>query len=255
MEKTIKDLLIFNNVNNYFDDDYENKLISYSKININKFIEMSENLFKLNNEIKKSNNQRIIVEIYLIKISLIFKDINQNNDTTSKKQESSSNIDIVNDRKIEIIENNNKPILINNALYGANKNLKLEFLSKYDEIKDYLTNKDYNNIASLLIKGSPEVVSDKNLIFTFKNNFEVLLFEQNKDEIIKFLKLLYKKKYNIVAITYDEWVDIKEEYKNNIKNGIEYKYIEEIKEKTVKKKSEFKENIENIFGEDIIKED
>ena len=70
-------------------------------------------------------------------------------------------------------------IKINNALSGANKDLKNEFLKEYIRIKEYVSVKEYNAISNLMLKATPEVVSDKTILFTFKNNFEVVLFEKN----------------------------------------------------------------------------
>ena len=72
---------------------------------------------------------------------------------------------------------------------------------------------------------------------------------------MKFLNKIYKNKYFVVAISNKEWEKIREEYIENIKLGKKYTYIEPKKTKTRKNKNEFKENVENIFGEDIIKED
>ena len=88
------------------------------------------------------------------------------------------------------------------------------------------------------------------VIVTFKNGFEVALAQKNNIEIKKLLKKIYKKDYDFIPVTSDEWKLIKKEYINNIKNGVEYKYIEP---KTIinngKKNSKIENNIEDIFGE------
>ena len=102
-------------------------------------------------------------------------------------------------------------------------------------------------------KAIPEVVSEKNVLFSFKNNFEVVLFEKNIIEIQKLLKQIFGKKYSIVAVNIDEWNDIKKEYIYNIKNGIKYEYIEENEQNDKSKKTTILENtIENLFGDSII---
>ena len=159
---------------------------------------------------------------------------------------------IVVDDEVPTISNEKKNILINNALCGADKNLKIDFVNKYEEINDYITSKEYNSIASLLKKCTPEVVAEKNIIFTCKNEFEILLFDKNNDDIIKFLKHLYGKKYDIVAIDENKWEEIKIEYIKNIKSGVKYEYIEEKPKvsKSKKKSTELENSIENIFGEE-----
>ena len=142
-----------------------------------------------------------------------------------------------------------------NSVNSPSRSLKNDFIIKFDSVNEYLTDKKYNNISNLLKNSDPVVVSNKGVIFTFKEDFEVLLFNQNDEEIVKFLNKIYKNKYFVVAISNKEWEKIREEYIENIKLGKKYTYIEPKKVKTRKNKNEFKENVENIFGEDIIKED
>ena len=264
LESIVKDLLIFNSTNNYFNKDYENRLISYSRINMDLLNKLSDELFDLNYNLRKGNNYKTLIEIYFIRIAMLFnKKENISKESSSElpdelivnkeeKNSSSVNENITESSEEEIpkeIKNN----LINNALALASKTDKEEFINKFSEVNDYLTDKKYISLANLLLKSTPEVVSQKNIIFTFKNNFEILLFDKNVDSIIKFLKKIYDKKYDVVAISDEEWQKIKNEYIKNIKNGIKYKYIEKIsKTATNKVKSELQSSIENIFGEEYI---
>jgi hypothetical protein len=130
----------------------------------------------------------------------------------------------------------------------------MEFIDKFDGIGDYLSNKEYTSIINLLQKSTPEVVSDKNIIFTFKKEIDSNLFNINIEEIQKLLKLIYKKKYSVIAISEEEWKKLKNEYIQNIKNNVKYEYIEEkIKKKT--KISELQTSVESIFGEEYVKEE
>ena len=167
----------------------------------------------------------------------------------SKKKEESNQEEDTNDEEQQDL---NK-IKINNALSGANKDLKNEFLKEYTKIKEYVSVKEYNAISNLMLKATPEVVSDKTILFTFKNNFEVVLFEKNIQDIQKLLKVVYNKKYDLVAIIQEEWEKIKEEYIKNIKSGKKYEYIE-IKESKKKnsKNTELQNSVESIFGSDYI---
>ena len=259
LENIVKDILIFNSTNNYFSKEYEDKLVAFSKVDIYKIIDISKELFNLNYELKRNNNQKIVCEIYFIKMCLLFDDIKEKSvkievHTEVKKEEKP--IEIINKDEIkkqeinEEIEDENKKIFINNCLCGANKQLKNDFIEKYGQINEYLISKTYNSIANLLIKATPEVVSDKLVIITFNNSFEVSLAEKNKSDIKKLIKKIYKNDYDLIPITVDDWKVIKKEYINNIKNGVEYKYIEP-KTTIIKKKksSKIENNIEDIFGE------
>ena len=261
LENLIKDIIIFNNSSNYFSKEYEEKLFNFSKVDIDKLLKSSEYLFSLNNEIKK-NNQRVISEIYFLRIALLFKN---NEDIILKEEEKNED-----NKKEEIkekeeklfkedndIENIDKSRLINNVFSGANKEEKEKFINNFNKINELLTDKKYNSLANLLIKSTPEVVSDKMILFSFKNNFEVVLFDKNEDLIRKMLKSIYNKNYDIVAISEEKWIEEKNKYIKNIKSGVKYTYIEEKKEKKVtkKKKNELENSISNIFGEDIIVEE
>ena len=137
----------------------------------------------------------------------------KNNEKVNKTAKISQNIEINKETK----KDNEKEIKINNSLCGADKSLKNSFIKEYENIKEFLSNKEYNSVANLMQKAIPEVVSEKNVLFSFKNNFEVVLFDKNIIEIQKLLKQIFEKKYSIVAVNIDEWNDIKKEYIYNIK--------------------------------------
>ena len=260
LENLIKDIIIFNNSSNYFDKEYEKTLFNFSKVDINKLLQASEYLFSLNNELKR-NNQRVISEIYLLKVTLIFKkedEIINNNKEVKEKLKKDENIDQLEVNKETIIEEkNDKSIIINNVFYGANKEEKEKFWNKFSNINEFLTDKKYNSIANLLIKSTPEVVSDKIVLFSFKNDFEVVLFDKNEDLVKKLLKNVYNKNYEVVAISTEDWKSEKNNYIKNIKSGVKYTYIEEEKKKRVTKKktNELENTAELIFGDGIIVED
>lgn len=260
LENLIKDIIIFNNSSNYFDKEYEKTLFNFSKVDINKLLQASEYLFSLNNELKR-NNQRVISEIYLLKVTLLFKkedEIINNNKEVKEELKKDENIDQLEvNKEIIIEEKNDKSIIINNVFYGANKEEKEKFLNNFSNINEFLTDKKYNSIANLLIKSTPEVVSDKIVLFSFKNDFEVVLFDKNEDLVKKLLKNVYNKNYEVVAISTEDWKAEKNNYIKNIKSGVKYTYIEEEKKKKVTKKStnELENTAELIFGDGIIVED
>ena len=253
LQQIIKDIIIFNNTNGYFNKEYEEKLYNYIQVNITLLLSVSEELFKLYNDLKKSNNQLIVSEIIFIKVTLLFKnekiddnEIDDNNVIEENKTNSTK--PIINEESI--VDESEKNILINNAFAGADKDLKIKFTDSFDKINDYITDKEYNSVANLLKKSTPEVVSSKNIIFTFNNGFEVVLFDKNIDIIVKLLKQIYNKKYAVVSITKEKWNTVKEDYIKNIRAGIKYEYVD-IKKKATKKGSTKLENsIENIFGEE-----
>ena len=260
LENLIKDIIIFNNSSNYFDKEYEKTLFDFSKVDINKLLQASEYLFSLNNELKR-NNQRVISEIYLLKVTLLFKKedeiINNNKEVIEELKKDENTNQLETNKEIIIEEKNDKSIIINNVFYGANKEEKEKFLNNFSNINEFLTDKRYNSIANLLIKSTPEVVSDRIVLFSFKNDFEVVLFDKNEDLVKKLLKNVYNKNYEVVAISTEDWKAEKNNYIKNIKSGVKYTYIEEEKKKRVTKKktNELENTAELIFGDGIIVED
>lgn len=277
LQLLVKDLLINNNTKNYFSFDYSKKLAEFDFLDSEEVLKISDLLFNLSIDLKKGNNQKMVSEIYYIEICLLFvSDKDNKNKVTSKKKniddnsietddigdidtENVNDVVISNDEEKVDESNNvdaeNKKIIINNAFYGANKEIKTKFLKDYSKIKDYMYKKEYTNIINLLEKTVPQVVSDNSIIFSLKNNFEVILFEKNVSEIQKLLKLIYEKVYDIVALSDKDWENEKNEYIKNIKNGVKYSYINKKEIKTGKKSTVLKNNLDNIFGEDLVKED
>ena len=277
LQLLVKDLLINNNTKNYFSSDYSKKLAEFDFLDSEEVLKISDLLFNLSIDLKKGNNQKMVSEIYYIEICLLFvSDKDKKTKVTSKKKNIDDNsietddigdIDtenvndvVISNDKEKVDESNNvdaenKKIIINNAFYGANKEIKTKFLKDYSKIKDYMYKKEYTNIINLLEKSVPQVVSDNSIIFSLKNNFEVILFEKNVSEIQKLLKLIYEKVYDIVALSDKDWENEKNEYIKNIKNGVKYSYINKKEIKTGKKSTVLKNNLDNIFGEDLVKED
>lgn len=257
-----RNIIIYNNTDKYFDEEYEKKLSKYTKLDMNSCSRLSEELFQLINEIKKSNSQKTIMEIYFIKMCLIFSknDVKKEEKIEEKAEESKKAIETkeVLNKENELVEKkieefDIKKIRINNAFYNANKDLKNEFINKYKKISEYVPSKEFNAIANLMLKATPEVIGETNLLFTFVNNFEVVLFDRNIELVEKLLKNIFDKKYVIVAITTDEWEIEKTNFINNKNNNIKYEYIEEKKKKKQTKKTTVLENTaEDIFGDDLI---
>ena len=269
LTNTIKDILILKKSKKNFKKEYLEKLKQFENIENEELFNLTKELLNLMLELRKNSNQKILMEIYTIKLiylligdseeKIINKEIKVTDEKNQKEKEVIKNKETKIEEKNERIENSIeleevvdklKTIKINNSLFGANKELKNKFVEIYKTIKEYVPVKEYNSIATLLIKATPEVVAEKNILFTFKNNFEVVLFNKNIDEIQKFLKFIFNTKYSIVAVTTDEWKDIKAEYISNIKNNYKYEYIEEKTPRKKSKNTELQDSLENIFGEE-----
>lgn len=255
----LRDILIYKNTKKYFDSDYELVLDKYCNYDDEIYIQLCHELFSLSNELKKTSNQKNLVEIYFIKMILLISKYNKknkelnndpNNSAKEEKNSDQNNLNLEEEKKCI------KQIRINNALYGADKKIKNDFINKIKNLDEYMTSKKYNLLASVLKKANVEVVSNKNIIFSFNNNFELMLFDKNNEEIDEFISKILNIEYKTTAVLTEEWNFIKDEYIKNISNGIKYKYIDEKFKKNVNKKSSDLENtLNSIFGEKYIKVD
>lgn len=255
LQLLIRNIIIFNNTDNYFDKEYEKKLLDFSHIELEYCEKMSDELFNLINELKRTNNQKIITEISFLKMCLMQnKKEEKNIDKIETKNNSKDNeIPIIIEEKQNEEKEKNKSIKINNVFCGPSKELKNNFVKSYEKLKEFLSIKEYNSLVNLLLKATPQIVTETNVLFTFKNNFDIVLFDNKIEEIQDLLRKIFGKKYSVVAVNNEEYSNILKEYKKNIDSGKIYKYIEEPHIETKDNKNTKIENTaETLFGKDCI---
>lgn len=255
LQLLIRNIIIFNNTDNYFDKEYEKKLLDFSHIELEYCEKMSDELFNLINELKRTNNQKIITEISFLKMCLMQnKKEEKNIDKIETKNNSKDNeIPIIIEEKQNEEKEKNKSIKINNIFCGPSKELKNNFVKNYEKLKEFLSIKEYNSLVNLLLKATPQIVTETNVLFTFKNNFDIVLFDNKIEEIQDLLRKIFGKKYSVVAVNNEEYSNILKEYKKNIDSGKIYKYIEEPHIETKDNKNTKIENTaETLFGKDCI---
>ncbi|MFA5602311.1 MAG: DNA polymerase III subunit gamma/tau [Bacilli bacterium] len=176
--------------------------------------------------------------------------ITQNNKATAEKE-----IDINYEKLLEL-----KKIRINNALATANKDFLSKLKERWIELSTYSTDLSFGPIAGLLLDGNIRVVSEGNIIISYaypsmadRINTELLKAE-------KMLNKLLKEKFKIIAISDEEWKEVKKKYVEKIKNKQKYDLLDEnidickdiyIKNKSSKQKKVVKDAID-LFGENII---
>ena len=256
----LRDISINTEVPNYFDKSYS-ELLSKITISFNNLIKMSSIINELLKELKNSNNQKMLFEIYVFQMCNILNCVDKveviNTSMNNKK-----NVNIKNDKNENInietnqnlIDSDLKDIRINNVFAGANKEILNSVNSKYYLINDYISNKKYNMVSILLSSGRIVVASDKYLLFSFENKSDVLKFDSIYKQIEQFLKKIYDESYKIVAVSDKEWEEMKNNYINNIKNKISYVFIEEndVKLEMSENSNALENSALNIFGEDSI---
>lgn len=256
----LRDISINTKVPNYFDKSYS-ELLSKISISFNNLIKMSSIINELLKELKNSNNQKMLFEIYVFQMCNILKNVDKvevintsinNNKNVNIKNDKNENINI--ETKQNLIDSDLKDIRINNVFAGANKEILNSVNSKYYLINDYISNKKYNMVSILLSSGRIVVASDKYLLFSFENKSDVLKFDSIYKQIEQFLKKIYDESYKIVAVSDKEWKEMKNNYINNIKNKISYVFIEEndVKLEMSENSNALENSALNIFGEDTI---
>lgn len=255
LQLLIRNIIIFNNTDNYFDKEYEKKLLDFSHIELEYCEKISDELFNLINELKRTNNQKIITEISFLKMCLMqTKKEEKTIDKIEVKSNSKDNENpVIIEEKPNEEKEKNKSIKINNVFCGPSKELKNSFVKNYEKLKEFLSIKEYNSLVNLLLKATPQIVTETNVLFTFKNNFDIVLFDNKIVEIQDLLRKIFGKKYSVVAVNNEEYSNILKEYKKNIDSGKIYKYIEEPEIETKNNKNTKIENTaETLFGKDCI---
>ncbi len=119
-----------------------------------------------------------------------------------------------------------KEIRINNSFVNPKK----EFLNVTRErLDNYLKKEKNKNILSLLIDTSIVVSSDTHAIIQTEIEATSHLINALLSEIEANYKKVTKDELKFIAISKEEWKDLKEKYVNNLKNKVKYEFVEEKK--------------------------
>jgi len=151
-----------------------------------------------------------------------------------------------------------KNIRINNTLALANKDIKKDIIEKWDLINKYSLDSEYGAVAVLLMDGVVQVASEDYMIITYKYENSTLRANYSMDKIEKLLRKIIEKPYKFIAITYEEWVKIKDEYITKIRRGEKYELFSEKKEiiEEITKKEEKNSTSNSLkVAKDTFKED
>ena len=282
----IRNLILYEKAPKYFKNNHQNTKIYeeiIKKIDTKKLFKYIDILNKYSFEMKNTNNTKLMFELSVIQMTeqneetnkkiedkiKIEKEIpkinnyvhenefkkNIDKDTITKQTntestEEKTNVETKHTEKNEKLTeqiNYIKQIRIDNTLAKFNKKLLVEIKSKMDSLNELLLNPDYSNYASILLDGSLKAASDEYLIFVYKTERIVNLFNENITKIENTISKVLNKKYNIIATDNDNWEIIKDEY-NHKKREFIYK-IEDFNIEEILKENNGE--IETIF-EDII---
>ena len=269
----LKNIILYSNAPDFFKTSDNFYLTIKEKTNNSNLYHYIHSFSNLINEMKNNSNNKILLEIEIIK--LIGQDSEENaqkkpfsenkmvintqtfvKDEKSKNQEKESSLlinstkpfsSIINEQLIEL-----KNVRINNALVSVSQKRKNEFKEKLEKLKPLLVNENYSKFVSLLFDGELKAISNENLIFVYKTK---LLADAFNLELINFEKIFietFNKKYYPIAVSEEEWDDIKTSYNKNKKQYIfkeELTPLEKIfqSQEKNKKNEEKKTEIDDLF--------
>ncbi len=149
-----------------------------------------------------------------------------------------------------------KKILINNTLAEADKKLLADIKNKCEQLQTFVINKDFKQVATILLDGNIVGVSFKTIIFTYPYDVMVEKADEALDEIEKLIENIVGTKMGVINILKEDWLQIRPYYIKLVKEKGKIDILDEIKQNKekgkIKKKSKEIETAINMFGEDII---
>lgn len=240
----LKDVILYKNANVLSNIATKNeyvKLIAdmYENTDLYKLI---ESLNIVQNNIKISSHSSIIFMTSILKYSdLNFSDnaeLNSNSTSDYSNMDLKSNVqdddsNLVKEVTKNEIKNNDKlslqdeEIRINNALALASKQDLSYFKSKWNGIDDFLDDSDFSVVSGLL-KDCNIVVGSKKYIILESNTLSIVdRINSNLEIVEKLFEKLFNYKVYVVAVDSNKWINIKNKYISDLKNGIKY-YVKDI---------------------------
>ena len=217
---------------------------------INDYVNLKAKIVEKNNFVKEinknvsvtNNNEATVNEEKINNDNVVENNKYGNNDAVEEKNSmKDSNIEIsYNKEEIteENFDNKNPKIInidaimkirVNNTLALANKNLLRLEMNNFEVLRDYSFDQEIGYIICGILDGKLRVVSSDAIIISYEYDSNV---KQNL-YIIDKIEDVYNKITNsnkkIAIISDDYWEKVKQEYINNLRNGIKYEVEEEPK--------------------------
>ena len=265
----------------YFDDIYSmifdlNECLCNININIDPFVLIEIVLLKYintgnNSRVGLGNNFGTSSNVSVIEEKAIKKNTKSSkiNDTSSTEivvgnntnadnieaEVTSNSLDndvdkkrVIHKKKVKTIDLNAR---INNCFVECSKDIKLSFAKEWSGFISSLLTKD-RSLMSLLADTTILAASNTYVLIQSKINSTNELINNSIDDLGKYYEDYSGNKVKFAALTEEIWQKEMENYRNNIKNGIKYNYIEEKEEKSEESNDEIVIDTDNI--EDVAKD-
>ena len=206
-----------------------------------KIVEKNNYVKEINKNVSVTNNNEVTVnEEKINNDNVVENNKDGNNDAVEEKNSmKDSNIEIsYNKEEIteENFDNKNPKIInidaimkirVNNTLALANKNLLRSEMNNFEVLRDYSFDQEIGYIICGILDGKLRAVSSDAIIISYEYDSNV---KQNL-YIIDKIEDVYNKITNsnkkIAIISDDYWEKVKQEYINDLRNGIKYEVEEE----------------------------
>ena len=206
-----------------------------------KIVEKNNYVKEINKNVSVTNNNEVTVnEEKINNDNVVENNKDGNNDAVEEKNSmKDSNIEIsYNKEEIteENFDNKNPKIInidaimkirVNNTLALANKNLLRLEMNNFEVLRDYSFDQEIGYIICGILDGKLRAVSSDAIIISYEYDSNV---KQNL-YIIDKIEDVYNKITNsnkkIAIISDDYWEKVKQEYINDLRNGIKYEVEEE----------------------------
>ena len=153
-------------------------------------------------------------------------DINGLESHSSSLDSNISKKKVIHKKKAKIIDLNAR---INNCFVECSKDIKVSFAKEWGDFISSLITKD-KSLMSLLADTSILAASNTYVLIQSKINSTNELINNSIDDLGKYYEDYSGNKVKFAALTDELWQKEMENYRNNIKNGIKYNYIEEKEE-------------------------
>ena len=201
----LRNIVVKLNAPNYYEQNKKIELNDpfINNLNNTKILKYISEFNNSINEMKNSNNPRIIFELIIIKL-------------LDNKEESKN--------KITPKSNNLKEIRVNNTLCNFKKKQLLDFIERKDEINKYINHTKYSEYIEDILNGKIKAIGNDYIIIVLDDDEKTEKFNQEIKYIDELFTKTYEKSYKIIFVTNNEWEQIKQEFNSKKK---EYKYINE----------------------------
>ena len=218
-------------------------------------------------DIKRSNNVKVYVEIFILKfindyilssnlpqnkaIQFIdsqkeIKKVVEEQKNEIKQEKNFENIREIETKSFDISNNLSKPVTVNkeniriikniteimkirvnNTFVSANKNLLKDEMIKFDSLRDYSFDQNYGYIVCNILDGKLRLVGVDSLVISYEYDSNVKNNLNIIEKINKIYNNLTKSNKKIAIISDEYWEKVKNEYMVNLKNNKKYEFIDE----------------------------